>query len=219
MVRIYPVPCCRHLMPTQRAWCCTSLLKSIRRPVHLSCYHSCWRLLSLKTSSVSSSFRGGEVHLSFKEKSSRDNLFSEGLRIDGFDIPITRVAEKLTTVYLRDLPYEIPGDDVCEFFGAYGDIRTVELSKFPTFPTLCDDNLVIKTVCGCDCRVWYRDQLPTCVICRESGHRAQSCPSLACACAAVSRAIVPGTVGRPGALFLWLMLLLFQILLFLAQFP
>ena len=98
----FGVLCCRHLMPTQRAWCCTSLLKSIRRPVHLSCYHSCWRLLSLKTSSVSSSFRGGEVHLSFKEKSSRDNLFSEGFRIDGFDIPITRDAEKLTTVYLRD---------------------------------------------------------------------------------------------------------------------
>lgn len=35
---------------------------------------------------------------------------------------------------------------------------------------------MIKTVCGCDCRVWYRDQLTECVICCESGHRAQSCP-------------------------------------------
>ena len=46
---------------------------------------------------------------------------------------------------MRDLPYEIPGDDVYEFFGAYGDVLTVEFSKFPTFPTLCDDNRVIKT--------------------------------------------------------------------------
>ena len=81
---------------------------------------------------MSSSFRGGEVHLSFKEKSSRDNLFSEGLRIDGFDIPITRDAEKLTTVYLRDLPYEIPGDDVC-----HGSLVPMAISgrlNFPSFP-------------------------------------------------------------------------------------
>lgn len=68
---------------------------------------------------MSSSFRGGKVHLSFKEKPSHDHLFSEGLRIDGFDIPITRDVEKLTTVYLRDLPYEFSGDDVYEFFDIY----------------------------------------------------------------------------------------------------
>ena len=48
--------------------------------------------------------RGGKERLFFKEKPSRDHLFSEWLRIDDFDIPVTRDAEKLTAVYLRDLP-------------------------------------------------------------------------------------------------------------------
>ena len=48
--------------------------------------------------------QGGKVHLSFKEKSSRDHLFSEVLGIDGFEIPVTRDAEKLNTVYQRDFP-------------------------------------------------------------------------------------------------------------------
>lgn len=131
--------------------------------------------------------RGGKVRVSFKDKAVRDHHLSEGIRFAGHDIPVTRHAEKVTTVYLRDLPYEVAGDDVFDFFGAYGEVLTVERSVSPDFPSLCTGNRVVKmilkeslpyfmTVCGCECRLWYRDQPVQCFVCREFGHRAQSCP-------------------------------------------
>ena len=109
-------------------------------------------------------------------------------------------------------PHEIPGDDVYEFFGAYGDVLTVERSKSPTFPTLCDSNRVIKIVLKKTCRIScpFVVAIVECgtVINRLSALYVVSlvivpspAPSLACACAAVSRATGLGTVGRPGALF------------------
>ena len=71
--------------------------------------------------------RGGKVRVSFKDRAVRDHHLSEGIRFAGHDIPVTRHAEKVTTVYLRDLPYEVAGDDVFDFFGAYGEVLTVEL--------------------------------------------------------------------------------------------
>ena len=65
---------------------------------------------------------GGKVRLSLEEKSVRDYNISEGLRFNGQDIPVTRDAEKLTIVYLRDLPYEVAGDDVYDFFSSYVDV-------------------------------------------------------------------------------------------------
>ena len=60
--------------------------------------------------------RDGEVRVSFREKSVRDYHSAEGVRFDDQDIPVTRDAEKLTVVYLRDLPYEIAVDDVYDFW-------------------------------------------------------------------------------------------------------
>ena len=109
------------------------------------------------------------------------------LKVSAQDIPVTRDAEKTTIVYLCDLPYEVSGDDVYDFFSAYGVVLTVERSVSPAFPSLCDGNRLIKivleqslpyfmSVCGCECHVWYREQPPQCFLCREVGHRAQSCP-------------------------------------------
>ena len=96
----FGAPRCRHLMPTRRVWCCTSLLKTdasellsqlleIVKPEDLKCVQF---------------LQGGKVHLSFKEKSSRDHLFSEVLAFDSFEIPVTRDGEKLDTVNQRDFP-------------------------------------------------------------------------------------------------------------------
>lgn len=49
--------------------------------------------------------RGGKERLFFKEK----NLFSEWLRIDDFDIPVTREAEKLTAAYSPASPSAASG--------------------------------------------------------------------------------------------------------------
>ena len=55
------------------------------------------------------------------------------------------------------------------------------------FPNPCNGNRIVKmvlnedlprflSVCGCQCSVWYRGQPIQCIVCREFGHRAQSCP-------------------------------------------
>ena len=82
---------------------------------------------------------------------------------------------------------EIPSDDVVDFFSSYGEVLTVECSVAAKFPNLCNGNRILKmilnedlpyflSVYGCQCRVWYRAQPIQCFVCREVGHRAQSCP-------------------------------------------
>ena len=51
--------------------------------------------------------RSGRVRVSFREKADRDHFLSEGMRLDDQDIPVTRDAEKVTVLYIRDLPYEV----------------------------------------------------------------------------------------------------------------
>ena len=131
--------------------------------------------------------QGGKVRLSFKEKSGCDHLLYEGLCVDGVDIPVTEHVKKLTIVYLRDLPFEVSCDDLYDFFADYGDVATIERCTSSTCSSSFDGNRVVKIVLdkeipyflsglGHDCRAWYRDQTPACFICREAGHRSQSCP-------------------------------------------
>ena len=130
---------------------------------------------------------GGRVRLSFREKSVRYHLLSEGLSFGDEDLPVTRHAEKLTVVYVRDLPYEVSSGDVLGFFGTFGEVLTVERSVSPDSPSLCTGNLIVKivlqksmpyfmTIFGVKCRVWYREQPSQCFVCRRFNHRVQSYP-------------------------------------------
>ena len=90
-------------------------------------------------------------------------------------------------LYLRDLPHEVHTEDLRDFLSAYSRVLVMERSMCADFPLLFDENRVIKmilekdlpyflTVFGFECRLWYRDQPIQCFLCREQGHRAQSCP-------------------------------------------
>ena len=131
--------------------------------------------------------RNGRVRVSFLEKETRDRFLSEGMRFEDQEIPVTKDGQKVTVVYIRDLPYEVASDDVIDFFSSYGEVLTAERSVAAKFPSLCNGNRILKmilnqdlpyflSVCGCQCRVWYRGQPIQCFVCREVGHRAQSCP-------------------------------------------
>jgi len=131
--------------------------------------------------------RNGRVRVSFLEKETRDRFLSEGMRFEDQEIPVTRDGQKVTVVYIRDLPYEVASDDVIDFFSSYGEVLTAERSVAAKFPSLCNGNRILKmilnqdlpyflSVCGCQCRLWYRGQPIQCFVCREVGHRAQSCP-------------------------------------------
>ena len=59
---------------------------------------------------------------------------------------MTRPAEKLTVVYVWDIPYEVSTDDVLDFFGAFGEVLTVERSVSLDFPSLCTGNGVVSII-------------------------------------------------------------------------
>ena len=134
-------------------------------------------------------FCGERVRVSFSEKTVRDRRLAEGLCFGDEDIPVTRDAQKLTKVYIRDLPYEFTSDDLLDFFGTFCEVLTVERSVSPDFPSLCtgNHNRIVKivleesvpyfmTIFDFECRVWYREQPSQCSVCGDFGHRAQSCP-------------------------------------------
>ena len=129
----------------------------------------------------------GKVRVSFREKDMRDHYLREGLRFGDLDIPVTKDGQKVTVLHIRDLPYEVASDDLVEFFSNYGEVLTVERSVAANFPALCNGNRILKlilnedlpyflSVCGFQCSVWYRGQPLQCLVCRQHGHRAQSCP-------------------------------------------
>ena len=131
--------------------------------------------------------RNVKARVSFREKEVRDHYLVEGLRFEDHDIPVTKDGQKVTVLYIKDLPYEVPSDDLVDFFPNYGKVFTVERSVAVNFPNLCNGNRILKlilnedlpyflSVCGFQCRVWYRGQPLQCLVCRELGHRAQSCP-------------------------------------------
>ena len=112
---------------------------------------------------------------------------AEDVPFNDQDNPVTRDAEKLTVVHLRDLPYEVAGYDVYDFFSAYGEVLTMDRTVSSDYPSLCDDNRIVEMVlkeslpcfltgCRVESRIWYREQPPQCFVCREFGHRAQACP-------------------------------------------
>ena len=141
--------------------------------------------------------RDEKVRVSFREKSVLEYHLAIGVHFDHQDNPVTSDAEKLTGVYLGNLPYKVDGDDVYDVFSAYGEVLIVERTVSSDYPS--HGNRIVKislkeslpyflTVSGFECRIWYREQPPQCFVCREIGHRAQACllSGLCCRC------------GRPG---------------------
>ena len=128
--------------------------------------------------------RNGRVRVSFHEKETRDHFLSEGMRFEDEDIPVTKDGQKVTMLFIQDLPYKVVSDDLIDFFSSFGEVLTVERSVAANFPNL--GNRILKlilnedlpyflSVCGCQC-VWYRGQPIQCLVCLQFGHRAQSCP-------------------------------------------
>ena len=110
--------------------------------------------------------RNGRVRVSFFEKETRDRFLSDGMLFGDQAIPVTQDGQKVTVVYIRDLPYEVPSDDLMDFFSSYGEVITAERSVAAKYPDLCNGNRIIKmvldddlpyflSVCGCQCRVRY----------------------------------------------------------------
>ena len=93
------------------------------------------------------------------------------MRFEDEDIPVTKESQKVTVLFIRDLPYEVGSDGLIDFFSSYGEVLTVERSVAASFPNLCNGNRILKlilnedlpyflSVCGYQCRVWSTRSLP-----------------------------------------------------------
>ena len=90
--------------------------------------------------------RNGRLRVSFHEKETHDHFLSEGMRFEDEDIPVTKYGQKVTVLFIRDLPYEVASDDLIDFFSSYDEVLTVERSVAASFPNLCNGNIILKLI-------------------------------------------------------------------------
>ena len=123
------VNCVRHVVPSLSKQCCAT------DSVYANCGSSevLARLLEAvdaeKVTSVQF-LRGGRVRLTFKDQASCDDLISPGLVFDDVHVRVVRADLRYRSVYVRDLPFEVPDDDIKAFFESYGDVLSVRRSTF-----------------------------------------------------------------------------------------
>ena len=102
-------------------------------------------------------------------------------------IPVTPADCPTISVYLCDLPVEIPDDSVHSALKSFGDVFSVRSTMYKDFPSIRNGTRVLLisvkepipsslNVLGFTCRTWYPGQPAFCSICRQSGHLPRSCP-------------------------------------------
>ena len=131
--------------------------------------------------------RGGFVRLTFKDVACCDHLVTQGLVYGDTQVRVFRADSHVRSIHVRDLPSEVPDDDVRAFFGSFGEVLSIRRATFANYPSVYNGNRVVEvaltqdvpyfvSISSYNCRVWYARQPAQCVICREVGHRAPSCP-------------------------------------------
>ena len=170
--------------------------------------------------------RAGKVRLTVDDAEVCSAVLRNGLELEGLSVQLMPADDRLSSVYLRDLPVEVDNDVVSSFLPRYGEVLSVDHCYFDDFPSLCNGNRLVKILLAQDipsfvrvesyeCRVWYPREPPQCSICRNFVHRAPACPLSGLSAGAVASPVMwPGSVHRLGALlFLFLVLLLMALLM------
>ena len=135
--------------------------------------------------------RGGVVRLTFKDEASLTDVLARGIYFQEIHLRVVRAMSEVRTLYVHDLPVEIPDDVVSSFLAAFGDVVHVTRSSYKDFPSVSDGHRVVRIVlkqdvpyfvliADCNCPVWYSRQPIQCSICRESGHVARNCSLSGC---------------------------------------
>ena len=131
--------------------------------------------------------RGGIVRLTFQDESTRNEVLVRGISFQGTQLRVVCAMSEVRSLFVCDLPVEVPDDVVSSFLASFGDVVHVTRSTYKDFPSVCDGNRIVRIVlkkdvpyfvrmADCNCRVWYARQPVQCVICRESGHVGRDCP-------------------------------------------
>ena len=129
----------------------------------------------------------GVVRVTYKEIAQCDAALGSGIVFRGAPLRVAPVDSRTRLVYVRDLPVEIPDDDLQVFLRAFGVVHSVSTQTHPGMPHVSSGTRVVKVslakdlpssarVSGYDVRFWYRGQPQACPVCRSFGHRVKDCP-------------------------------------------
>ena len=132
--------------------------------------------------------KNGQVRVTCKTAEYRDDLFEGSTFLFGdVSIPVTAADQPNRSVFVRDLPFEVPDCDVKSAFESFGVVLSVHQCFFRDFPSVANGTrrLVMSfrgsipssvSVADFPVRVFHAGQPVFCSICHKSGHLPRDCP-------------------------------------------
>ena len=132
--------------------------------------------------------KSGQVRVTWKTAEYRDDLLEGSTFLFGdVPIPVTAADQNIRFVFVRDLPFEVPDDDVKSVFERFGVVHSMSPCFFRDFPSVSNGTrrLVMSfreaipssvSVADFPVRVFHAGQPVICSVCHESGHLPRACP-------------------------------------------
>ena len=135
--------------------------------------------------------RSGKVRLTLKSIEYRNTLLHKSsLLYREVSIPVTVSSVPIRSVYICDLPFEVPDIEVQTVFESFSVVHSVRPCYFRDFPSVANGSRVLLmsfdesvqsipsslSVSNFPVRVWQAGQPVICSICCEPGHLPQVCP-------------------------------------------
>ena len=132
--------------------------------------------------------KNSQVRVTCKTAKYRDDLLERSIFLFGdVPIPVTAADQPIRSVFVRDLPFEVPDCDVKSAFESFGVVLSVHQCFFRDFPSVSNGTrrLVMSfrgsipssvSVADFPVRVFHAGQPVFCSICHESGHLPSDCP-------------------------------------------
>ena len=95
------------------------------------------RVLDVQTIAAVQFLRNGRVRVTTKTSDYRDELLEGSMFLFGdVPIPVTAADKPLRSVFVRDLPVEVPDVDVKSVFESFGVVHSVHPCFFREFPSV-----------------------------------------------------------------------------------
>ena len=132
--------------------------------------------------------KSGRVRVTCKTAEYRDDLLEGSTFLFGdVPIPVTAADQSIRFVFVRDLPFEVPDDDVKSVFERFGVVHSISPCFFRDFLSVSNGTrrLVMSfreaipssvSVVDFPVRVFHAGQPVICSVCYESGHLPRACP-------------------------------------------
>ena len=100
--------------------------------------------------------RGGKVRLTFATSEFRDKILRKTLlQIGNISVPVTASDARIRSVYVRDLPFEVPDVDVQSALESFGVVHSVRPCFFRDFPSVANGMRSSPSVLHPRCLVRY----------------------------------------------------------------